>query len=155
MEEELKNIRASLDKIERDDRAEKNKFTMADFGRFDLPKHVCDIVDYLQPLLSPNEAAIYWYLFRNSIVKNRNNTIRFYITDLCQDFEVIGSGTGRAEFLGKKAAMTAIEGLEAKKVIRRIYDHATKDGQNYTIMIPSEIQICMDRKKVMDDLKKG
>ena len=157
MEEELKKIRASLDKIERDDREDKMQFRQADFGRFDLPKHVCDIVEYLQPLLLPNEAAIYWYLFKNSFVKNMNNEIRFYVADLCKDFEVIGSSSGRAKFLGYRAAMAAIEGLEAKKVIQRRTRDATKDGYHFTIQLPLEIQICIDRKKVMDDekLKKG
>ena len=151
MEEELKIIRATLDKIESNDRGEKMKFSQADFGRFDLPRHVADIVDYLQPLLLPNESAIYWYLFRNSIVKNRTNSIWFHINDLCKDFEVIGSSTGRAKFIGNKAAMAAIEGLKEKKVIRKMFDNSTKNGYHYTILIPSEIPICLERKKVMNN----
>ena len=150
MEEELKTIRAALDKIERNERSEKMKFSQADFGRFELPILVCDIVDYLQPLLLPNEAAVYWYLFKNSIVKNLNNNIRFYVMDLCKDFEVISSGSGRAKFLGYRAAITAIEGLEAKDVICRTIKNTTRNGYEYSVMIPSEIPICIERKKVKD-----
>ena len=150
MEEELKNIRAALEKIEKNDKAEKMKFSQAEFGRFELPKLVCDIVDYLQPLLLPNEAAIYWYLFKNSMVKNMKNTIQFYVMDLCKDFEVIGSSSGRAEFIGYRAAIIAIEGLEKKNVIQRIDKNKTRDGFHYTILIPSEIPICIERKKVKD-----
>lgn len=153
MIEELKSIRAACDKMEREDEREKMQFREADFGRFDLPKHVGDIVDYLQPLLLPNEAAIYWYLFRKSIVKNMDKNIRFYAKDLCKDFEVISSGSGRAEFIGIKAAIKAVEGLEAKGVIVRILKTATKDGFYFSIKIPSEIPMCIDRKKVMDALK--
>ncbi len=153
MEEELKNIRAALDKIESDDKSEKMSFKQESFGRFDLPKHVCDIVDYLQPQLLPNEAAVYWYLFKNSLVSTMQNTIRFYINDLCKEFEVIGSGTGRAEFIGPRAAMSAIEGLEKKHVIVRMLRNTTKDGYHYTIMVPMEIPICIERKKVMDEAK--
>ena len=153
MEEEIKNIRELLDKIESNDTAEKMQFRQANFGRFDLPKHVGDIVDYLQPLLLPNEAAVYWYLFRNSYVKNMNNSIRFYVKDLCKDFEVISSSSGRAVFLGTKAALTAIEGLETKKVISRMHRNITKDGYQFFINIPSEIPICIERKRVMDEEK--
>ncbi len=155
MEEELKNIRAACDKIESELQEEKIKSSQENFINIELPKVVCDIVDYLQPLLLPNEAAVYWYLFKNSIVKNRSNDIRFYVADLCKDFEVISSGSGRAKFLGYRAAMTAIEGLEAKDVICRTIQKTTKNGYQYSVMLPSEIAICVDRKKVMDNLKKG
>ena len=150
MDEEVKNIRALLDKIVSDDKVEKMQFRQADFGRFDLPKHVADIVDYLQPLLLPNEAAVYWYLFRNSYVKTMSNSIRFYVADLCKEFEVIGSNVKGAEFIGIRGAQVAIEGLEAKKVIQRRLNDTTKEGHYYLIKIPSEIPICIERKKVKD-----
>ena len=151
MEEELKKIRAACDKIESDDRNEKMQFRTADFGRFDLPKHVCDFVDYLQPLLLPNEAAVYWYLFRKSIIQNMDNKIRFFAKDLCKDFEVIGSD--RSDFIGIKAAVAAIDGLEKKGVIVRFLKSMNKDGYYFAIKVPSEIPICIERKRVMDEEK--
>jgi hypothetical protein len=38
-----------------------------DFSAMELPLIMQEIVDDLQPLLTPYEAAIYWYLFRHSI----------------------------------------------------------------------------------------
>ncbi len=47
-----------------------------DFSALELPTIIQDIVDDLQPLLSPYEAAFYWYAFRHSIVRDGNPHIR-------------------------------------------------------------------------------
>src|SRR5665213_387217 len=107
MENELKEIRILLDKIEMDDKSEKIKFTRDSFNTFDLPKIMTEIVDYLQPLLLSYEAVIYWYLFKKSILDTGKNEIRFNASDLCKTNVVIKSSSGNSENLGIKAAMNA------------------------------------------------
>jgi len=40
------------------------------FDALEVPSIVSSVVDYLQPQLFPYEAAIYWYLFRTSILSS-------------------------------------------------------------------------------------
>jgi hypothetical protein len=47
-----------------------------DFSALELPVIIQEIVDDLQPLLSPYEAAFYWYLFRHSIARNGKPLLR-------------------------------------------------------------------------------
>src|SRR4029077_19821476 len=47
-----------------------------DFSALELPAIVQEIVDDLQPLLTPYDAAFYWFLFRHSIAKDGNPRIR-------------------------------------------------------------------------------
>lgn len=47
-----------------------------DFSALELPLIIQKVVDDLQPLLSPYEAAFYWYAFRHSIAKDGNPHVR-------------------------------------------------------------------------------
>jgi hypothetical protein len=47
-----------------------------DFSALELPVIIQEIVDGLQPLLTPYDAAFYWYAFRHSIVRNGNPHVR-------------------------------------------------------------------------------
>ncbi len=49
---------------------------VADFSAAELPLIIREIVDDLQPLLSPYEVAFYWYAFRHSIARNGNPHVR-------------------------------------------------------------------------------
>jgi len=41
-----------------------------EFSALELPLVIREIVDDLQPLLTPYEAAFYWHLFRHSLAEN-------------------------------------------------------------------------------------
>ena len=47
-----------------------------DFSALELPAIIQEIVDDLQPLLSPYEAAFYWYALRHSIAKDGSPHLR-------------------------------------------------------------------------------
>ncbi len=47
-----------------------------DFSVLELPLIIQQIVDDLQPQLSPYDAAFYWFLFRHSIAKNGDPHLR-------------------------------------------------------------------------------
>src|SRR5437588_1542765 len=53
-----------------------------DFSAFELPVIIQEIVDDLQPLLTPYEAAFYWYAFRHSIAKDGNPHVRLSVRAL-------------------------------------------------------------------------
>ena len=46
------------------------------FSALELPVILQEIVDDLQPLLTPYDAAFYWFLFRHSIAKDGSPHIR-------------------------------------------------------------------------------
>jgi hypothetical protein len=47
-----------------------------DFSALELPLIIQQIVDDLQPLLTPYQAVYYWYLFRHSITENGHPVLR-------------------------------------------------------------------------------
>jgi len=67
MSDAIRKIRDLLDELEVGNPGQAESFRES-FQLFELPELVGDIVDYLQPALLPYEAAIYWYLFRHSII---------------------------------------------------------------------------------------
>lgn len=155
MEEELKEMRIQLEKIESAYNGEQLKFARDNFNTFDLPKIISSVVDYLQPLLLPYEAVIYWYLFKKSILDTGKNEIRFNSADLCKPKLVIKSSSGNSEFQGIIAVQNAIDGLIEKGVIVNSL-HGTKEGHKYLIMIPDKIGICIARKKeIEEEIKAG
>ncbi|MFO8133798.1 MAG: hypothetical protein R6U10_07725, partial [Thermoplasmatota archaeon] len=63
MHKEIDDIRKLLDDLEKD--IEENSTDIRKhFDFLELPEIICNIIDYLQPLLHPYEAAIYWYMLR-------------------------------------------------------------------------------------------
>lgn len=63
--ERLKGLAEDLEAtVEEEDSA----IFVQNFDALEIPDLVIAIVDYLQPQLHPYEAALYWYLFRNSII---------------------------------------------------------------------------------------
>ncbi len=116
------------------------------FELFELPEIVSSIVDYLQPLLLPYEAAIYWYLFRNSIINNGDNYIRVSTRGLGKPKTVLTSSSGQSDGLSYKAVQKALGGLEDKNVIKKAGD-TNREGTLYQIYLPDEIEICQQRMK--------
>ena len=75
MKETVKKIRLLLDELESKPASEEPSFKET-FQLFELPELVASIVDHLQPALLPYEAAIYWYLFRHSIIATGDVFVR-------------------------------------------------------------------------------
>ena len=67
MSDAINKIRELLNELEASNPKQADSFRES-FQLFELPELVGDIVDYLQPALLPYEAAIYWHLFRHSII---------------------------------------------------------------------------------------
>ena len=60
MKAHLDQIRKILEEMETSQDAGLQEATDRDFSALELPIVIQEIVDYLQPLLSPYEAAFYW-----------------------------------------------------------------------------------------------
>ena len=75
MNERLEKIRQLLNELE----AEMKTGAEAadrDFSNQEMPLMIQQIVDDLQPLLTPYDAAFYWFLFRHSIANDGSPLLR-------------------------------------------------------------------------------
>lgn len=95
------------------------------------------IVDNLQPLLAPYEAAFYWYLFRYSIARNGNPLIRVSTRRLQSG--VVKSN--RSDTISLQQVRETLAGLERVGAVRR-ENQANRDGTLYRVLIPDQIEAC-------------
>lgn len=110
-----------------------------DFSALELPLIIQEIVDDLQPLLSPYEAAFYWYAFRHSIANDGNPHVRL-------------SGKALRRGCVKSSYSTAVENTISETKVREIFralevigairkeGEPNRDGTLYRVMIPDEIE---------------
>src|SRR5260370_23496539 len=76
MKDHLKRIRELLTEIKTQATSGAEADGDRDCSALELLVSIKEIVDDLQPLLSPYEAAFYWYAFRHSIAKDGNPHVR-------------------------------------------------------------------------------
>jgi hypothetical protein len=144
MKEDIQKIRELLDKIEGSIPGDLDESFREEFGLFELPEIFSSIVDYLQPLLLPYEAAIYWFMFRHSIVSNGDVFVRASTRGMMRG--VITSSSGQSHSLSLETVRIALTGLEKKVAIKKAGD-TNRQGTLYRIFIPEEIEICRERMK--------
>jgi HNH endonuclease len=144
VKEHIEQIREHLDKIEQASSAREVDSFERNFDALELPSLVAQIVDFLQPRLLPYEAAIYWYLFRHSIVAHGTQRARASVRGLGEG--VITSSSGQTAKLSYRAVQDALHGLEQKEVIRKDGD-TTREGTPYFIRLPEEIPWCAEQIK--------
>jgi len=140
MNERLEQIRRLLGELEADMKAG----TFAgdrDYSALELPSIIQQIVDDLQPLLTPYDAAFYWFLFRHSIANNGDPHLRVSTRHLRT--AVVKSSYSQAEenpvSLGK--VQETLRALESIGAIRK-EGEANRDGTLYRVLIPDEIEAC-------------
>ena len=142
MKQQLEQIRRLLDEVEECDAAV-GASDMPGFHALELPQVIQEIVDDLQPLLSPYEAAFYWYAFRHSIAKNGNPHLRL-------------SGKALRKSVVKSSYSTAPENTISEGKVREIFraleqigalrkeGEANREGTPYLVLTPDEIPACRD-----------
>jgi hypothetical protein len=99
------------------------------------------IVDDLQPQLSPYDAAFYWFLFRHSVAKDGDPHLRVSTRHLRT--AVVKSSYSQLEenpvSLGK--VQDTLRALESIGAIRK-EGEPNRDGTLYRVLIPDEIEAC-------------
>jgi hypothetical protein len=108
-----------------------------DSSALELSLVIREIVDDLQPLLSPYEAAFYWHLFRHSIAENGNPLLRVSTRGL-QNGVVKSSRSDTISLRHVRGTLAALETLGA---IRK-EGEPDRDGTPYRVLIPDEIEAC-------------
>jgi hypothetical protein len=145
MIEEIKQIKELLEKIEQSHDNESEKSFKESFELFELPEIIKTVVDYLQPLLSPHEYAIYWYMFRHSIIETGNIFLRVSISNL-QQISASSFSNSKSGYLSDTKVREALLELEKKGVIKKVGD-TNRVGTLYQVSIPEEIEICKSQMK--------
>ena len=140
MNERVEKIRQLLRELEGEMSAA-SRIEDADSSSSGLAQVVQQIVDDLQPLLTPYDAAFYWFLFRHSIAKDGQPFLRVSTRHLSR--AVVRSSYSQAEentiSLGK--VQETIRALETIGAIRK-EGEPNREGTLYRVMVPSEIEAC-------------
>ena len=144
MKKKINQIRELLDEIEKDTLSSDDQTFILNFSALELPDIICTIVDFLQPALLPYEAAVYWHLFRKSILSNGTQYTRASVRGMMQG--VITSSSGQTANLSYAAIQKALLGLEQKSAISKAGD-TDRNGTLYKIHLPEEIPFCQELMK--------
>jgi len=135
----IEKIRQLLSEIEA--RAKVDSAGNRGFSALELPVVVQEIVDDLQPLLTPYDAAFFWFLFRHSIANDGSPYIRVS-TRFLQRAVVRSSYSQAAEnsvSLGKvQETLRALESVGA--ILKE--GEPNRQGTLYRVLIPEEIEAC-------------
>jgi hypothetical protein len=114
-----------------------------DLSAQELPGLVQRIVDDLQPLLTPYDAAFYWFMFRHSIAEDGNAHFRVSTRHLRG--AVVRSSYSQAPeknvSLGK--VQETLRALEEIGAIRKVGE-PNREGTLYRVMVPEEIEACRE-----------
>jgi hypothetical protein len=140
MNERIERIRQLLNEVEVEMKVG-SPAADRDFSELELPLIIQQIVDDLQPLLTPYDAAFYWFLFRHSIAKDGNPHLRVSTRYLSR--AVVRSSYSQAAentiSLGK--VQETLRALESVGAIRK-EGEPNRDGTLYRILVPNEIDAC-------------
>ena len=118
------------------------ELALRNLDALEFPDLVAAIIDFLQPQLEPYEAAIYWRLFRLSILSQGTQYVRSSTRGLMSG--VIKSRSGQSTDLSYSAVQTALAGLESKGAIAKAGD-TDREGTLYKVCLPEEIPECQKR----------
>ncbi len=142
MKDSIKKIRELLDEIESNPTSEEPSFKET-FQLFELPELVAGIVDYLQPALQPYEAAIYWHMFRHSIIATGDVFVRVSNKRLQDGAIKPFRGDPRDATLRPTTVRETLVNLVAKGAISLAGD-ANNVGTPYRLHLPEVIALCRE-----------
>lgn len=144
MNERVEKIRRLLRELEAE-MATGVRIDGSDATQGELAIIVQQIVDDLQPLLTPYDAAFYWFLFRHSIAKDGQPYLRVSTRHLSR--AVVRSSYSQAEentiSLGK--VQDTIRALESVGAICK-EGEPNREGTLYRVMVPNEIEACREHR---------
>ena len=137
-------IRAILNEIDSISATPDDQAFAENFNLLELPDLACSIIDFLQPMLYPYEAAVYWHLFRKAILGTGTQYTRASVRGMMKG--VITSWSGKSDGLCYNAVQKALQGLEEKGGISKAGD-TNREGTLYKVHLPEEIPSCQEAMK--------
>jgi hypothetical protein len=140
MNERLEKIRQLLNELEVEMKAGAPAGDH-DFSALELPLIIQEIVDDLQPLLEPYDAAFYWFLFRHSIAKDGSAHLRVSTRNLRRAVVKSARTQGDEKTISLGKVQDTLRDLETVGAIRK-EGEPNRDGTLYRVLIPDEIEAC-------------
>jgi HNH endonuclease len=140
MTEQIDRIRQLLDELEATGAGEGG--TLGNSGQLpavEMSLVIQEIVDDLQPQLTPYEAAFYWYLFRHSLAANGKPFVRVGQDELRR--KTVRQARNFESIISQSKARETLTALEKIGAIRR-EGEPSRDGTLYRVLIPDEIEAC-------------
>jgi hypothetical protein len=116
------------------------------FVDVEVQQLVQDVVDLLQPLLTPYQCAFYWYLLRHSWLAGGTDLLRVSTRGL--GVGVVKSA--RSDTVSQGQVKELLSGLEQTGAIRKEAD-PNRVGTLYRVMLPNQIEACQERKVTLID----
>ena len=104
---QIRLLREVIDELERSLGSDSEPSTLRNIDAFEVPEVVAAIVDHLQPTLKAYEAAIYWLLFRRSVLATGQQYVRASVRGLQSG--VIISSSGQSEDLSYASVQNALD----------------------------------------------
>jgi hypothetical protein len=146
MREHIGQLRAIADALENETiRAEESARWETYDAFLEMPTLVSEIVNYLQPLLTPYEAAYYWHMFSKTIVENKSQNSVFSVRSLGSGV-VVPSRATQADNVPYGQVAIVLKALEEKGAITKSGE-PSRDGTPYRINLPEEIPACVEAMK--------
>lgn len=140
MRDKIEQIKSLLAEIETGIGNEENHLFTKNYNALELPSIISSVVDFLHPLLTPYEIAIYWYLFNLSIVKTGEQYARASTRGMSA---IAKSSSGQSDELSYGVIKKTIDSLKGKEVLSMAGD-TNREGSLYKIAIPDEIPLCKE-----------
>jgi hypothetical protein len=159
VDERIKKIRELLDEVASELEGGTDQEFAHNFDALELPGIVSTVVRYLQPLLAPIEAAIYWHMFDRSILQTGQQYCRVSTRGLMSG--VIKSA--KSGELAINSTRGALKALEDKCAILQSGE-PNREGTLYKVLLPEEIPACVEAMRsaqvesaplVPDETKEG
>jgi hypothetical protein len=141
MSERFERIRELLNEIEEETGTGDTSAGDRDFSALELPIIIQQIVDDLQPLLTPYVAIYYWYFFRHSIARDGNPHLRVSNQTLRRAVAKSTHSNNSKGFISENQVMVSLRSLEAVGAIRK-EGEPNRDGTLYRVLVPDEIEAC-------------
>lgn len=138
MDERIIKIQELLTELALDLDADDSREFSHNFDALEIPSIVSSVIRFLQPMLTPYEAAVYWHMFNRSILQTGQQFCRVSTRGLMTG--VVKSASGQSEALSIKTTRGALQGLEEKGAIVQSGE-PNREGTLYRILLPEEIPI--------------
>jgi hypothetical protein len=141
MNKRFEMIRQLLSELEVGENAETANAGDGDFSALELPLIIQEIVDDLQPLLEPYDAAFYWFLFRHSISKDGDPHLRVSTRNLRRAVVKSAYSQDDEKTISLGKVQETLRALENIGAIRK-EGEPNREGTLYRVLIPEEIEAC-------------
>lgn len=141
VQEHIRQIRESLDFLEVTVASSATTIEVRNWNALELPSVITSIVDFLQPQLNTYESALYWHLFRHSLLGNGTQHLRVSVRGLQSGVAI--SSSGQSDKFSYQVIQKCFASMEKKGVIKKSGD-TNRDGTMYKILLPDEIPMCAE-----------